>query len=114
MQSQVLEIIASCSRVHPYSNGNKWEIVLQLPQSDVVIQRVIAYPSELLRHIRTASGGYDSESHFIRRIDTGLRDGGSIQHGSDDRQGAEIDTNDQTKIRSHQSGLLRMLDAQSN
>lgn len=91
-----------------------FEIVLQLSQPDVVVQRVIAHPPELLRHVRAAGGGHDRESHFVHRINAGLRDGGSVQHGPDDRKGTETDTDDPIKVRSHQSGLLRMLDAQSN
>lgn len=90
------------------------EIVLQLSQPDVAIQRDIAYSSELFRHVCAADSGHDRESHFVRRINAGSRNGSFAQYGSNDREGTEVDTNNQIKVRSHQSGLLRMLDAQSN
>jgi len=86
----------------------------KLSQPDVAIQRDIAYSSELLRHVCAANSGHDRESHSVCCINAGPRNGSFAQYGSNDREGTEVDTNNQIKVRSHQSGLLRMLDAQSN
>ena len=69
MQSQILEI-SQIIRTLLECNSNKCEIILQLPQLNVIIQCDIAYPSELLRHVCATSSGHDRESHSVRCIDS--------------------------------------------